>query len=115
MDGRRRKQQPVLKKMTQNPQTKIKELRKDIESLESEVNLLLEHVQVASIDSLCVVCKQPITTTEYHDMPCQHVICEDCGNTLIKKHRTINCPLCLQEQHLFHMRSTHSSSSSEDG
>jgi len=115
MDGRRKKQQPVEKKQkTNNPQTKIKELKKDIETLESEVNLLLEHVHVASIDSLCIVCKKPITT-EYHDLSCPHVICEPCGNDLLKKHRAVHCPVCLQEQHLFHMRSTHSSSSSEDG
>ena len=116
MDGRRRKKQqpPPPKKISKNPQTKIKELKKDIETFETEVNHLLEHVQVGSIDSICIVCENPIRTTEYHDLPCQHVLCETCAHDQITNHHPIRCPKCSQQQNPFFVVRSLDSSSSED-
>lgn len=121
MDGRRRKQQPPTEKKNnnvRNPQTKIKELKKDIETFETEVNLLLEHVP-ASIDNICIVCQNPIlTAAEYHDLPCQHVLCETCGHDQVKNHLPVQCPQCSQQQShpsvFSYLRPTDNSSSSED-
>lgn len=112
MDGRRRKKQPQ-KQNLKNPQTKIKELKRDIETFETEVNLLLEHVPAASIDMICIVC-QKTNMTDYHNLYCEHVICETCGNDQIRKHVSVHCPKCCQEKDIFHVRSMESSSS-EDG
>lgn len=104
MDGRRRKQEPQpsateKKHNLKNPQTKIKELKKDIETFETEVNQLLEHVQACgSIDNICIVCQNPILTSEYHDLPCQHVICETCAHDQVKNRHSIHCPQCSQQQ-----------------
>lgn len=117
MDGRRRKQEPPTeKKNLKNPQTNIKKLKKDIETLETKVNYLLEHVEAGSIDSICIVCENPIkTASEYHDLPCQHVLCEICVHNQIKNHRSIHCPHCSQQPPFFPIRSVDSSSSSEEG
>lgn len=117
MDGRRRKQQPLAeKKNVKNPQTKIKELKKDIETLETEVNMLLEHVPAGSIDGMCIVCKNPIKPlSEYHDLPCQHFLCEICVQNQIKNDRLVHCPQCSHQSPFFPVRSIDSSSSSEDG
>lgn len=124
MDGRRRKQQPSSsvaekKHNLKNQQTKIKELKKDIETFETEVNLLLEHVQACgSIDNICILCQNHILTSEYHDLPCQHVLCETCVHDQVKNQHSIQCPQCSQQQPhpspFSYLRPTGSSSSSED-
>lgn len=120
MDGRRRNPKPFTeKKILKNPQTKIKELKKDIETFETEVNRLLEDVvEAGSMDNLCIECQNPIRTAEQHDLPCQHVLCETCFLNQIKNHRLLHCPQCSHHQPhqspFFYIHSRNSSSSSED-
>jgi hypothetical protein len=129
MEGRRRRKQETQqqpqpqtptdkKKNLKNPQTNIKELKKDIETFETKVNLLLENVQVGSMEGVvCIVCQNLITTAEYHDLPCQHILCETC----VQDHT--QCPQCFHGQpsrpadafcHARHAGSSSSSSSSDD-
>ena len=121
MEGRRRKQQqqppPEKKNNFKNPQSNIKELKKDIETFETQVNLLLEHVQAGFMDGVfCVMCGNHIKTSEYYDLPCQHILCETCFHEQTKNHCPSGCPQCSQEKPpFFHVRPTDSSSSSDDG
>lgn len=107
MDGQRRKKQPPEKKKKE-PFIQIKELKKDIATLETQVNRLLEHVPSTSMDNLCVVCEE-VVRHEYHDLVCQHVICPACYD----KNHPHPCPQC---QPLYQTTSSEEgSSSSEDG
>lgn len=107
MDGRRRnKQQPSSEKKT-GPQNRIKELKKDIATLETQVNRLLEDVPSTSMDNLCVVCEE-VVRHEYHDLACQHVLCPVCYD----KNHPHFCPKC---QPMFQITYSEDGSSSEDG
>lgn len=100
MDGRRKNKLSEKK----GPQTKIKELKKDIATLETQMSRLLEHVPSTSMDNLCVVCEE-VVRHEYHDLACQHVLCPACYD----KKQPHPCPRCQPTY------SEDSSSSSEDG
>lgn len=91
------------------PQNKFKELRKDIESFQTEVKNLLENVPPSERDNLCVVCKQ---NEDCHELPCNHVICQSCFDTQMKKKHFIHCLICNQTH--FHLMSRFDSSSSSD-
>lgn len=105
MDGWRRNKQPSSEK--KGPQTKIKELKKDIVTLETQVNRLLENVPSTSMDNLCMVCEE-VVRHEYHDLACHHVLCKACYD----KNQAQPCPKC---QPMFQTTYSEDGSSSEDG
>jgi len=92
-----------------NPQHKFKQLRKDIESFQTEVNVLLDNVKPSTRDNLCVLCQKH---EDCEELPCQHVICHACFNQQMKEKHSVECPLCRQTH--FHMFSRFDSSSSSD-
>lgn len=111
MDGRRRrKQQPEKKQQTTNPQSRIRELKKDIETFENQVNLMLEHNPTTSMDGTCVACGR-VAGNDYHELSCQHWLCCVCHRHRIHN-KLPDCPRC-QPSPLYRGDSS-SSSSLED-
>lgn len=104
MDERRRRK--TKKEPRKTPQTKIKELKKDIDAFQIEVDNLLKNVPATLADAnTCAVCGNP--TTDINDMACQHAICRTCADNQMTP---FVCPLC--EPATFHRFD--SSSSSEE-
>jgi hypothetical protein len=103
MEDRRRK--TAKKEPRKTPQMKIKELKKDIDAFQSEVDNLLKNVSKTLTEStICVVCEK--TTTEHEDLICQHVICPACYD------KSVVCPICIHTP--FHLHRFDSSSSSDE-
>lgn len=102
MEERRKKK--TKKEPRKTPQTRIKELRKDIDAFQTEVDNMLKSVStIVQQDNTCEICHN--TITEYEDLICQHVICRSCFDA----NRSTRCPICENNLERFD-----SSSSSED-
>lgn len=112
MDEKRKVGEEQLKKKQtwRTPQTKIKKLKKDIETLQSEVENLLKHVQPISDNICCIVCKKIV---ECEELPCQHAICQSCYNNQIKNRDSVYCPICQKTYFNIRFDSISSSSSEE--
>jgi len=109
MDEKKRGEKTRKKQAWKTPQIKIKKLKKDIETFETEVENLLKNVQTTP-DSNCVVCKK---TIECEDLPCQHPICHPCYNNQRRNRDNVYCPIC--QKNYFNIRfDSISSSSSEE-
>lgn len=91
---------------------KIKELKKDIELFQCELDNLLKKVSSNTNQDdniLCVLCDKNIAK---HKLPCQHDVCFSCQQNHIKNKSIITCPTC-QEKH-YHSRVNSFSSSSDE-
>lgn len=79
-------------KRKQQPQVQIKELKKQLDTFQLEVENLLR--DVPSSENLCILCNNR-DSKGHCDLPCQHVLCYSCQ----KQYRKRNCPQCNQHQH----------------
>lgn len=71
---------------------KIKELKKDIEVFQTEVENLLRDVSSnIPLDNICVLCNK---NNGCRDLPCQHIICLLCHQHHMKNNSMITCPVC---------------------
>lgn len=74
-------------KRKQQPHVQIKELKKQLDTFQLEVENLLR--DVPSTDNLCILCNNRDSKGHY-DLPCQHVLCFSCQ----KQYRKRDCPQC---------------------
>jgi len=109
MDEKKRGEQKRRKEVWKTPQIKIKKLKKDIETLETEVENLLKNVQTTPTSS-CAVCKKNVGS---EDLPCQHSICHPRYSNQLRNRDNVYCPIC--KKNYFNVRfDSISSSSSEE-
>lgn len=103
------------KKHTRNvfktPLSKIKILKQEIDTFQTQVGDLLECIGTKSLDNICISCNS--STLECEDLPCQHMICRICYNNQIKNKRMVVCPVC-QKTHQYPLHSIDSFSSEEN-
>lgn len=92
---------------------KIKELKRDIEAFQTEVDVLLRDVPDISLDNLCIFCNKNVGCRE---LPCHHNLCIVCYQNHVKKNGIIICSVCQQIHYMFiaHNSDSFSSSSTDE-
>lgn len=90
-------ERPIRKNNKPRWKIKIKELKKDIEIFQSELEDLLRNVPASTNqDNICVFCDKNIAT---YKLPCQHDICTPCQQNHRKNKAITICPVCRQTHH----------------
>lgn len=75
----------------QQPHVQIKELKKQLDTFQLEVEHLLQ--DVPSTDNLCILCNN---SNGQFDLPCNHVLCHYCQ----KEYNKIHCSICKKTYNL---------------
>lgn len=110
MDESRRKS---LSKPPPQWKIKIKELKKDIETFQKEVDVLLRDVPDISPNNLCIFCNKNVGC---RDLPCHHILCLVCYQHHMKRKGLIICSVCQQRHYvgIAHNSDSFSSSSTDE-